>query len=207
MSEVTPPAGETGTPKAPENVTPTQAPTQGNAGDAAVEQLRREKEQAEMRANQLANQLRTKEEAEATAKAKELEEQNQFRELYEQEKAKNEGFVSEREAEENRKELEKAKSGVLSDYSDDVKSLAEDTGVTLDSTDEAQVAAYKGKLEKIKASLGGISKVGPNNPGKPSSLPEMSQDELRVSLKDPAKFAEIVGKRKGIAAMMSPRPS
>jgi len=43
------PNGETGAPKAPENVTPTSAPATGNANDAAVERLRKEKEQAEMR--------------------------------------------------------------------------------------------------------------------------------------------------------------
>lgn len=205
MENGTPKPGETATPQAPENGTPTQAPTQGNASDTAVEQIRKEKEQAEMRANQLANQLKAREEADAKAEAKKLEEQNQFKELYEQEKAKREQIEGEREAEERRKEVEKAKTSTLSDYSDEVKTLAEEAGITLTSADEVEVTAYKERLDKIQSALGRTSKVGANNPGRPSGQPQFSQDQMRVALKDEKKFEELVKNRPGIAAMMSPQ--
>ena len=200
------PNGETGTPKAPENVTPAPAPAPaGNASDPAVEQLRKEKEQAEMRANQLANQLKAKEEAEAAAEAERLAKQNEFKTLFEQEKAKREALESEREADERRKELEKAKAETSKDFSDEVKAEAEELGIVLNSTDEADVAAFKEKLERIQKRVGTSSKVTPNNPGVSSGNPELSTEELRMALKDPAKFAEIAAKKPGIAAMMSPQ--
>lgn len=205
MENGTPKPGETANPQAPENGTPTQAPTQGNASDTAVEQIRKEKEQAEMRANQLANQLKAREEADAKAEAEKLEEQNQFKELYEQEKAKREQIEGEREAEERRKEVEKAKASTLTDYSDEVKTLAEEAGITLTSADGAEVTAYKERLDKIQNALGRTGKVGANNPGRPSSQPQLSQDQMRAALKDEKKFEELVKDRPGIAAMMSTR--
>lgn len=205
METETPNKGETETPKAPENGTQTPAPNTGNASDSAVEQLRKEKEQAEMRANQLANQLKAKEEAEAAAKAKELEEQNQFKDLYEQEKAKREQIESEREAEERRKELKKAETGVLAEYPEEVKALVEETGMTLDSTDEEAIAAFKEKVENINKRVGATGKVGHNNPNRPNEAPVPTGDDLKLALKDPNAFAEIVSKRPGIAVMMSPK--
>jgi len=198
---------ETEEPKAPENGTPTPlAPPTGNASEGAgeAEKLRKELEQARMRENQLLNEKKAKEEAEAKQKAKELEEQNEFKSLYEQEKAKREAIETERETEEKRKELDKKKSEVLTDYSDEVKAVAEETGMALNSTDEADVAAYKEKLDKVQKMVG-TGKVGPNNPGKSTGKPELSQDELRAALKDPNKFQEIISQRPGIAALMTPR--
>lgn len=205
MEEATPIQGETGTPKAPENVTPTQTPTQGNVSDTAVEQLRKEKEQAEMRANQLANQLKAREEAEAKAKAKELEEQNEFKTLYEQEKAKRESIEAEREAEASRKELEKARNEVLNEYPEEVKALATDLGIVLNSSEEDAKAEFKEKLDKIAKRESTSGKVTPNNPRVQNNQSQMTQSELRQALRDPAKFQEIVAKRKGIAVMMDKR--
>lgn len=199
------PNGETGTPKAPENVTPTPAPAQGNASDPAVEQLRKEKEQAEMRANQLANQLKAKEDAEAAAEAERLEKNNEFKTLHEQEKAKREALESQLAAEEQRKELEKAKAEVLASYSDEVKAVAKEFDVDLSSADDDAKAAYKAKLDKIQARVGTSGKVTPNNPGKPTGASELSGVELSKALKNPKTFEEIVSKRPGIAMMMNPK--
>lgn len=203
MDPATPKPGETGTPKAPENVTPTPAPVQGNADETAVEKLRKEKEQAEMRANQLANQLKAKEDAEAAAKARELEEQNEYKTLFEQEKAKREAIESERETETKRKELESAKTEVLGEYSDDVKATATELGIELASVDEDAKATFKEKLDKIQARVSSSGKVTPSNPGKQTSQPQLSGDELKVALKDPSSFEQIVSQRPGIAAMMT----
>lgn len=208
MDKDTPKPGETGTPKAPENDTPTPAPVTGNAGNDAseVEKLRKERDQAQMRANQLEKEKKQREDAEAAREAKKLEEQNEFKTLHEQEKAKREALETQIENEAKRKELDKAKATALTDYSDKVKEIAEETGLSLDSTDEAAVATFKEKLDKIQKMVGD-GKVGPNNPGRPTGQPELSGDELKLALKDDTKFEEIISKRKGIAMMMGKRRS
>jgi hypothetical protein len=67
----TPSTGETVTPTAPKNdATPTTPQLEEKkTEDSEIETLRKAKEQAEMRANQLANQLKAKDEAEAQSKA------------------------------------------------------------------------------------------------------------------------------------------
>lgn len=205
MDPDTPKPGETGTPKAPENNTQPQAPTSGNASDTAVEQLRKEKEQAEMRANQLANQLKTREEADAAAAAKKLEEQNEFKTLFEQEKAKRQALEAEQAEKARTKELADAKAEVLADYSDEVKALAEETGMTLADTDDASKAAFKEKLDKIDKRVSTNSKVTPNNPGTPNRTTELSPDQLRADLQDEQKFQEIIAQRPGLAMMMKPQ--
>jgi len=199
------PNGETGTPKAPENVTPTSAPTQGNANDAAVEQLRKEKEQAEMRANQLANQLKAKEDAEAADRAKKLAEQNEFNTLYEQEKTKREALEAQIEADKQAKELAKAKTEVLAGYPDEVKALAEETGMTLASADDDAKTAFKEKLDKIQQRVGANGRVTPNNPNRPTGQPQLSPAELGKQLQNQSTFEQIVAQKPGIASMMSPK--
>lgn len=207
MEGDTPKPGETQTPEAPKNATPPPTPQTGNEGDQAgeAEKLRKELEQARMREQQLLNEKKAREEAEEAKKAKKLEEQNEFKELYEQEKAKREAIESEREAESRRQELEKARTEVLANYSDEVKALAEEAGMNLGSSDEDAKVAFKEKLDKIQNMVGSTGKVTPNNPGKPTQKPKLTQDELRVALKDEKSFEEIVAQRPGIAAMMSKR--
>lgn len=205
MEEGTPKAGETSTPEAPKNGTQTPAPNTGNASDPAVEQLRKEKEQAEMRARQLANELAAKKKAEEEAEAKRLAEQNEYKTLHEQEKAKREALEAKLAEEERRKELAKAKAEVLADYSDDVKAAAEDLGLDLSDTDDDAKATFKEKLDKLQQRVGVSGKVTPNNPGKPSAAPELSGPQLATAMKSQDKFEEIISKKPGIAAMMSPK--
>lgn len=202
------PNGETATPKAPENGTPTpQTPPAGNGSEGAgeAEKLRKELEQARMRENQLLNEKKERDAKDEAERNRKLEEDNQFKELYEQEKTKRETIESERKAEINRKEIDAARTEVMSDFSDDVKELAEEAGLSLDSAEDDAKAAYKAKLEKIQAKLGTTSKVTPNNPGKPSGQPQLSQAELRAALKDPVEFAKIAANKPGIALMMNKR--
>lgn len=207
MDPATPKPGETGTPKAPENNPQPPAPIQGNASDGVgeAEKLRKELEQARMRENQLLNEKKAADEAKAAADAKTLEEQNEFKTLYEQEKAKREAIESEKQADERRTELEKAKAEVLADYSDEVKALAEEAGMSLTDTDEDAKAAFKEKLDKVQKLVGATGKVTPDNPRTPSGQPELSQDEMRVALKNEQSFQEIISKRPGLAMMMSKR--
>lgn len=193
--------------------TPTAVPTVTvqepvKADDNAVEQLKKELEQQKMRANQLENEKKAREEAEAKKKAEELEEQNQFKSLYEQEKTKREEIEREREAEEQKKELEKARSDVLKDYSDEVKALADEVGLDLTSADEAAVNSFKEKLDKINTRVANTGRVGPNNQQNQFGGEELSGDELREALQDENKFHEIMVKKfPGIAAMTNQRKS
>lgn len=201
MDPATPKPGETGVPKAPENVTPTSAPNQGNANDTAVEQLRKEKEQAEMRANQLANELAAKKRAEEEAEAKRLAENNEFKTLHEQERAKREALESRLEAEERQKELDKVRAEALKAYTDEVKAEAEALGITLSSTDEAEVAAYKEKLDRLQKRESASGRVTPNNPNTTTGNP--SQDELlqRVKYGDRNARAQAIGNLEAVKAM------
>lgn len=174
--------------------------------NAAVEQLRKELEQTRMRANQLENEKKSREEAEAKKKAEELEENNQFKTLYEQEKTKREAIEAERQENEQKAELEKARQEVLKEYSDEVKSLAEEVGLDLTAADEAAVSSFKEKLDKINTRVASTGQVRPNNQPTPNQQPELSGDQLREALQDENKFHEIVTARfPGIASMTKPR--
>jgi hypothetical protein len=206
----TPKDGETGSQAqlkndAPKPTTPL-LPEEKKTDDGEIEAARKRAEQAEMRANQLANQLKAKEDAEAAAKARELEEQNEFKTLYEQEKAKREQAEHDAEAAEQQKALADAREKVLSEFSDEVKAAAKDLGVELASADENTVAEFKGKLDKLQTRLG-VQRVTPNNPGTPSpKSAEPTGEELRQILMDPQKRDEYYRKKDGVTAMMMEPP-
>lgn len=169
--------------------------------DSEVERLRKENEQIVMERNLLRNKLDAEEKAKEAAKAKELEEQNEYKLLFEQEKAKNEEIQRERDADALKKQLTDSQTSILSDYSDDVKALADDAGLSLtDVTDEA-VASFKERLDKFQARLGN-QVVRPNNPGAPSGKTEYTSEELRSILADPQKRDAYYRAKDGVTAMM-----
>lgn len=196
-------AGETVVVDDSKTTVPVTAPATVTSNDGEVEKLRKEKEQAEMRANQLANQLKAREEADAEAKAKELEEQNKFKDLYEQERTKREAIESEREEAERKAELAKAKQDALSDYPDTVKTMAEKLGLDLTDSSETAVEEFKSKLNELKNGVGNTAKVSGNNqPNSSDNKGEMSADDLKIGLSDEKTFHEIVTSRfPGIASM------
>ena len=191
---------ETATPAAPSNeVKPdaTLAPAPVNAPDSAeFERLKKEAKQAQMRANQLENQLKEKAEAEEAAKKKQLEEQEQYKELYEQEKTRRETIETEAERKEREEALRKAQDDVLAGYSDEIKSLAAEAGMGLTDVNDDAVATFKQKLDKINDMVGG-SQVKPNNPRQTNNqTPELSGDDLKLALRDdPEAFHKIVSER------------
>lgn len=199
------PEGETANPGTPENnnsnpVNPTP-PAQDNL-QAEVERLRKEAEQARLRANQLENEKKAREEADAEAQAKKLEEQQEYKTLLEQERAKRAELESEAEKREAQAELNKAKADVLKDFDDDVREQAEELGIDLTTADEAAVTSFKEKLEKIQTRLTGTANVTPNN-RRTTNAPAMPQgDDLRIALQKEDSFHEIVTKNfPGIASM------
>ena len=199
------PDGETAKTEALENKTdaPVTPPVEEKTtvDSSEVERLRKEKEQIEMERNQLRNKLQAEEEAKAQAEAKKLEEQNEYKTLFEQEKAKREAIETERQEEARRKELSEAQATLLTEYDDDVKGLAEDAGVTLTDTSDEAVAAYKERLDKFQTRLG-KQKVQPNNPGVEGTKKEYSREELRVILNDPAKRDAYYKEQGGVTAAM-----
>lgn len=197
------PSGETQVVTDPKtNATPTV--TQPSAVDAQLEKLRKEAEQATMRANQLANQLKAKEDAEAAAKAAELAEQNKFKDLYEQEKAKRLEVETAQAEAERKSLLKEASDKLFAQYPEQVKSLAEKTGMTLTSADEDDVAAFKARLDEV-STLVKQPKVTANNPGERSTVTEMAPMDLHAIANDPKKFEEYLKKNNpGVASMMKP---
>lgn len=202
------PQGETGL-EQPKNdvnnpVTPAAEKPGEKKPDAQVEQLRKEKEQAEMRANQLANQLKAKEDAEREAEEKRLEEENQYKDLYEKRDAR----VKELEAEADRREREtllKAKAEeIYKDYPDIVREVAEDAELKLADTDEDSVEAFKKKLDNFKTKLGN-AKVTPNNPGTPTPRENFNPSQYKDLARNPVKLAEHWSKTSPVmAAMIKP---
>lgn len=200
------PNGETVTPGASQTtVTTPSVPPVDTAGTAEVERLRKELEQKELRNRQLENEKVARDKADTDAKQKQLEEENQYKELFEQEKAKNEDIRKEQEENQKKAELEKAKQETLSQFSDDVKKLAEEVGIELADTDESSVEAFKGKLEKISTTAASQARVTPNNPNPSNPSSELTRDQIREALANDdtgAVFHDMVTKQfPGIASM------
>lgn len=185
------------------DVTPQSAPPVATTTGLTIDPERlKVLEQQEMRANQLANQLKAKEEAEAQAKQKELEEQNQFKDLFEQEKARREALEQEQETKAKQAELSQAKTEVLSDFSEDVKALATEVGLELLDTAPEAVEAFKAKLDKLSEKVSSTAKVTPNNPRQVETKSELTREQIREASQNDANWNELImSKYPGIAAM------
>lgn len=174
--------------------------------NAELERLRKEAEQAKMRANQLENQLKAKQEAEEAEKAKQLAEQNEFKTLYEQERAKSEELRKQQEEKERQAELDRAKTEALNSVSQEAQTLASELGITLTSADEDAVEAFKAKLAKVQERISSEAKITPNNPGSPRKPDVPEGEELRFAVQTPQGFEEVIAaKFPGIAAMRTPK--
>lgn len=165
----TPPAkeGETTTPVVqPEN--------KGNNEEAA--QLRKELEQARMRANQLENEKQARDKAEEDARRKQLEEKEEYKTLYEKTEAELKARRDKEESDARSKELASASETILKDYPKEVQELAATAGIGLSDDSEAGKAVLKDKLEQIKSKLPNTSQVESNNGYiPPAGSPEAKQ--------------------------------
>ncbi len=150
-------------------VTTTSVPATDNASAAEVERLRKEKEQADLRIRQLENQAAARQKADDEAKAQQLEENEQFKDLWEKERAEKETLIREREDATRRAALESATNTLLKDYSPAVQELASTAGLALTDDSETSVAELKSKLDTFASKLGS-PKVVANNPA-PSGAP------------------------------------
>jgi len=157
---------------------PVATTTVVNAPDAEVERLKKEAEQARMRANQAQNELdRIKAEQDA-ARAKQLEEKEEFKVLYEQTQSQLNEIRENQAAQERQTQLSTATQEVFKDYSANVVELAKTAGLSLtEDSDEARTA-LKGKLDIFQAQVGGTTpKAGASNPRQTTPNP-VSREEL-----------------------------
>jgi small-conductance mechanosensitive channel len=170
------PNGETVTPGDSQTTvqTPATTPVVNASDPAEVERLRKEKEQADLRIRQLENQAAAREKADAETQAKKLEEDQKFKELWEQERQEKETLIREREEAQRKTELEAATSNLFKDYSPAVQELARTAGLALSDDSDTAQADLKAKLDTFASKIGS-PKVGPNNPG-PTPAPSTDRD-------------------------------
>lgn len=160
----TPPVGETVTPGTTQPTAATvTTPPADNGNAAEVERLRLEKEKADTRIRQLENEAAAKQKAEDDAKAKELEKNEEYKTLLDQERAKREKLEQEADDREAKAELNKAKAEALKDFPEEVQTQAEDLGIDLTRADEADIKAYVEKLTKLNDGFSSNGKVTSNN--------------------------------------------
>lgn len=196
-------------PQAPSpDVTPPATPPTANPVDQAeVERLRRELEQKDLRNRQLENEKAEAVKAEEQRKAKELEDTQQFKTLYETEKAEKERLEREKTDADKKAEVKAEADKLLGEYSPEVRKLASEVGLNLTDTDDASKKVFTDKLEALNAPFGG-KKVQPNNP--PTQTPEApsmgnADGIIEAPLSQtPDKFDKLIENMPGIASMMGP---
>lgn len=188
MADTTQPV-ETVTPEAPSNdANPAATPTVNATDNAEVERLKKEAQQAQMRANQLENELKKKSDAEEAEKRKRLEEQNEFKDLYEQEKAKREAIENERLEAEAKEEKRLAEETIFAEFSQEAIEVAKEAGLSLkDDSDEAK-ADFKQRLQKISDKVVSQATVTPNNPGN-TEQPNAERQQLVQEMRNGSKEA------------------
>lgn len=179
----TPPAGETAKPGDSQTQgTPPAAPATpapANVDNAEVERLRREKEQAEMRARQLENEKRDRDATDAEAKRKQLEEQDEYKQLYEKTQADLKALQDTQAAAERNTALSQATDGIFKDYPTEVVELAKTAGLGLSDDSDASQTALKEKLDAFKARIapGSTAPVASSNPGSSAPAPQGQQPQ------------------------------
>lgn len=144
-------------------------PTPPAPANDEAEKLRKELDQARMRANQLENEKRDRDKATEEAQRKSLEEQNEFKELYEKSNAELKRIHDEQEATTRQTELQTATQDVLKDFPTEVIEIAKTAGLSLTDDSEASKAALTEKLNSIKERVAPNSNptVEPSNPYNP----------------------------------------
>ncbi len=201
MADTTP-VVETATPGAPSNeVTPVATTPVVNTTDTAeVERLKKDAEQARMRANQVENELKKFKDAQEEDQRKRLEENEEWKSLAEQEKAKREALEQEQEATTKSQELKEATTKLFSKYPAEVVELAEETGLGLSDTTDDAVAALQAKLDKIATKVVSQKPVTPNNPGSPTTATDAElMQRMRAGDRDAR--AQIIGNLPGVQEM------
>lgn len=145
------------------NGSPAEATPNQEANAVNAELLRKEAEQAKMRANQLANELDAIKKSQEEAKQKQLEEQQEYKTLYEQSQEQLREAAEAKERNEKAQKIAEQQAQLVTQYSDAVIKVAETTGLSLTDTDEESVKAYKAKMDTLQEQVGKGAKVTSNN--------------------------------------------
>lgn len=159
------------------STTEPQAPAEpkNNSGSDDTTALRAELEKATMRANQLANEAKKRDEADAEKRRKELEDKEEYKALYDKADAELREIREKAERETRSKTLADASRDVLKDYPKEVQEIADTAGIGLTDDSEAARASLKAKLDSIKEKVKSPSTASPTNPYNPAAAsPELS---------------------------------
>jgi len=163
---------------APSNEPNTPAPV---VGIVDVEAAKREAAQAQIRANQLQNELDRIKAEQATAQQKQLEEKEEFKTLYEQTQTRLKEIEDASVAKERTQQLTSDTNAILSEYSDSVVELAKTVGLSLTDDSDAAKASLKEKLDAFKAKVGVAATVTSNNPSNPVQASDAADSVKRTN--------------------------
>lgn len=202
------PNGETGTKVEPKNdvsnpVTPTATPEEKKPDEdvTALKERLRVAEQKAARVGQVENKLAEIEKAQQEAEAKELMEQNKFKDLSEKQAERIKQLEEESERKERDAQIKSKTDEIYKDYPDAVREIADEAELKLADTDEDSVEAFKKKLDNFKARIGN-AKVTPNNPGTPTPKEDFNPAQYKDLAKNPAKLEEHWKKHSPLMAQM-----
>jgi hypothetical protein len=170
-------------------------------------EARKRAEQAEMRARQLENEKKEREKQDEIARQKQLEENEEYKILYEREKEAKEALETEREREESQRTISSTKGSILASYDSEVVDLAESTGIDLYDDSEESKIAFTAKLDKIASKLKLPEKkvIGNNPPIIPTNTDDSKvlMGRLRYDDRDLRESAKrtIIGSLPGVEQM------
>lgn len=203
----TPKEGETVVQEPPKNdVTPVAAPEpQVNSNDSSeLDKLKAELKEANqkaMRVGQVENELKRIKDAQEADQRKQLEDQEQWKEVAEQEKAKREELEKGNQDRETQEALRISKEAIFAEFSPEAIEVAEEAGLTLsEDTDDAK-ATLKSKLEKISQKVITGNKVTPNNPGAEVQPDDRAQKVQAMRAGNTKARDEVIGSLKSLDAM------
>ena len=167
---------EAGTGTPPEN-----SDAKNDSGQSEVERLRKEAEQAKMRANQLQNDLDARKKADDEAESAKLKENEEFKTLYEQEQAKRTELEQTLQSDRKAADIQAATQELSKDYSRDVLDLATAAGVALSDVSDEAKASYKERLDALQSKVKpGSSPVRGSNPAPAAQTPNSKAEALNV---------------------------
>jgi len=149
-----------------------------NVDAAEVERLKKEADQAKMEAAQARNEAAKMKAEQESIKAKQLEENEEFKTLYEQSQAKLKEIEAEQAARERAAELKGQTEKVYAEYPSNVVELARTAGLTLSDDSDEAVSALKEKLDTFKAKVGAPTPSA-NNPRPEANNPSTNEQLLQ----------------------------
>jgi hypothetical protein len=144
---------------------------------AEVEAAKKEAAQALMRANQLENQVKELTTKLTAKETERLQEKEDYKSLWEQSQAKLTEIVEREEQQTFQAQVSKKQEELTSEYSDEVLDIAKTAGINLSGVDEADVTAFKSKLDAINEK---VAKSVKNEPENHAQTPQNDADRAQA---------------------------